>query len=74
MASRRRSWRSEADAARDPLKTAGEIAALLAGAVALLYGPGGAVWALRLMLDNFRLDAVVNLRGPYARADVRSYD
>jgi hypothetical protein len=57
MASRRRSRVSETEAAREPLKTAGEIAALLAGAVALLYVLGGAVLALRLILDSFRLDA-----------------
>jgi hypothetical protein len=64
-------WRhsrgSGADGAREPLKTAGEIVALLAGVVALLYVLGGAVLAPRLLFDNFGLDAVVNLIGQLPR-------
>jgi hypothetical protein len=54
-------------ASRDALKTAGEAVAILAGIVALLYVLGGAVLMLRLLSDNFGLDAVVNLIGQLPR-------
>jgi hypothetical protein len=64
---RRTTWSGQAVAGREPLKAAGEVVALLAGVVALLYLLGGAVLALRLLFDNFGLDAVVNLIGQLPR-------